>query len=442
VIERYTRPEMGAIWAPEARFAAMLRVEVHALRALERRGIVPEGVADELERGARIDVARIDEIEAETRHDVIAFVTSVTERLSPEVRRWTHWGLTSSDVLDTALGIQMKDAADLLLGDVAALLAALRERAMETKEVVCVGRSHGIHGEPTSFGLKFASWYAELARGRERLEAARERVAVGAISGAMGNLAHLTPDIEAEICQAAGLAVEPVSTQVIPRDRHAELLLSIALVGAALERIAVEVRHLQRTEVLEAEEGFAKGQKGSSAMPHKRNPVGSENVSGLARLLRGNALAALENVALWHERDISHSSVERVVLPDSCILLDYMLVRMTGIVKNLTLHPEQIAHNLNLTGGLIYSQRVLLVLAQAGMPRDDAYRVVQKSAMAAWKERGSFLERLKADPDLKQWLDADRLDDLFDPSYYLRHVEDIYQRVFWDAYPPRASEPV
>jgi adenylosuccinate lyase len=439
VIERYTRPEMGVLWTPEARFGAMLKVEVYTLRALERRGIVPAGVADELERGARIDPARIAEIEAETRHDVIAFVTSVTERLSPEVQRWTHWGLTSSDVLDTALGIQMRDAADLLLADIDALMAVLRERAQETKEQLCVGRSHGIHGEPTSFGLKFASWYAELGRGRERLAAARERVAVGSISGAMGNLAHLTPDIEAEICEASGLAVEPVATQVIPRDRHAEFLQMIALVGAALERIAVEIRHLQRTEVLEAEEGFAKGQKGSSAMPHKRNPVGSENVSGLARLLRGNALAALEDVALWHERDISHSSVERVVLPDSCILLDYMLARMTGIVKNLALHPEQMDHNLDLTGGLIYSGRVLLVLSQAGMPRDDAYKVVQRNAMAAWEERGSFLERLKADPDLKQWLDAGRLDELFDPSYYLRHVEDIFQRVFWNAYPPRGN---
>jgi adenylosuccinate lyase len=439
VIERYTRPEMGALWAAEARFAALLKVEVYALKALERREIVPAGVADEVERDGRIDVARIAEIEAETRHDVIAFVTSVTERLSPEAQRWTHWGLTSSDVLDTALGIQMRDAADLLLADVDALMAAVRERAFETKELVCVGRSHGIHGEPTSFGLKFAGWYAELGRGRERLVEARERVAVGSISGAMGNLAHLTPDIEADICAQAGLAVEPVATQVIPRDRHAEFLSAIALVGAALERIAVEIRHLQRTEVLEAEEGFAKGQKGSSAMPHKRNPIGSENITGLARILRGNAVAALEDVALWHERDISHSSVERVVLPDSCILLDYMLVRMTGIVKNLTLYPEHMRHNLELTGGLVYSQRVLLVLAQAGMPRDDAYKVVQRNAMAAWKERGSFLERLKGDPDLKQWLSADQLDQLFDPSYYLRHVEDIFQRVFWNAYPPRSS---
>jgi len=439
MIERYTRPEMGRIWGPEARFSAMLQVEVHALRALEARAIVPMGVADEVEKGARIDVARIAEIEATTRHDVIAFVTSVTERLSDDARKWTHWGLTSSDVLDTALAVQMRDAADLLIADVDALMAVLRERAMQTKTQLCVGRSHGIHGEPTSFGLKFAGWYAELGRGRERLAAARERVAVGSISGAMGNLAHLGPDIEADICRMAGLAVEPVATQVIPRDRHAEFLQTIALVGAALERMAVEIRHLQRTEVLEAEEGFEPGQKGSSAMPHKRNPVGAENVSGLARLLRGNAVAALEDVALWHERDISHSSVERVILPDSCILLDYMLARMTRIIERLTLHPEHMARNLELTHGLVYSGRVLLVLAQAGVPRDDAYRVVQRCAMAVWEEGGSFLERLKADPDVNKWLQPEQLDELFDPGYFLRHVEDIYQRVFWNTYPPRGG---
>jgi adenylosuccinate lyase len=437
MIERYTRAPMGALWAPEARFTAMLQVEAHALRALERRGVVPAGVADEVAREGRIDVARIAEIEAETRHDVIAFVTSVTERLSPEARRWTHWGLTSSDVLDTALAMQMRDAATLLLEDVDGLRAALKERALETRDLVCVGRSHGIHGEPTSFGLKFAGWHAELSRGRERLEAARERVAVGAISGAMGTLAHLGPEVEAEICAAAGLAVEPVSTQVVPRDRHAELLQAIALVGAGVERIAVEIRHLQRTEVLEAEEGFAKGQKGSSAMPHKRNPVGSENLSGLARVLRGNALAALEDVALWHERDISHSSVERIVLPDSCILLDYMLVRMTGIVRGLTLYPDHMKHNLELTGGLVYSQRVLLELTEAGVPRDDAYRAVQRNAMAAWTERGSFLARLKADPDIQRWLKAEQVDRLFDPQYYLRYVDDIYRRVFGDVPPDR-----
>jgi len=439
LIERYTRPEMGRLWAPEARFGAMLKVEVYALRALETRRIVPEGVADEVEKGARIDVARIAEIEAETRHDVIAFVTSVTEILSDNARKWTHWGLTSSDVLDTALAMQMRDAADLLLQDIDALMAVLRERAMQTKTQVCVGRSHGMHGEPTSFGLKFAGWYAELGRGRERLAAARERVAVGSISGAMGNLAHLGPDIEADICRMAGLAVEPVATQVIPRDRHAEFVQTLALVGAALERMAVEIRHLQRTEVGEAEEGFAPGQKGSSAMPHKRNPVGAENVSGLARLLRGHAVAALENVALWHERDISHSSVERVVLPDACILLDYMLSRMTKIVERLVLHPDRMARNLDMTHGLVYSGKVLLMLTQAGAPRDDAYKVVQRCAMAAWEEGGSFLERLKSDPDVGKWIAPEALDELFDPSYYLRHVDNIYQRVFWEAYPPKGG---
>jgi len=439
MIERYTRAEMGRLWAPEARFAAMLEVEVYALKALEKRGIVPKGVADEVAQGARIDVARIAEIEARTRHDVIAFVTSVTEILSDDAQRWTHWGLTSSDVLDTALAMQMRDAADLLLADIDALMAAVRTRAMQTKDQLCVGRSHGIHGEPTSFGLKFASWYAELGRGRERLAAARERVAVGSISGAMGNLAHLTPDIEADICRMAGLAVEPVATQVIPRDRHAEFVQTLALIGAALERMAVEIRHLQRTEVAEAEEGFEPGQKGSSAMPHKRNPVGSENVSGLARLLRASAVAALEDVALWHERDISHSSVERVVLPDSCILLDYMLARMTKIVERLALSPEHMARNLELTHGLVFSGRVLLVLTQAGVPRDDAYRVVQRCAMAAWEAGGSFRERLAADPDVGKWLTPEQLDQLFDPGYFLRHVENIYQRVFWEAYPPQGG---
>jgi len=430
MIERYSRPEMAGIWSPEARFGAMLKVEIFALEALARRGIVPPEVPAEVRDKAVIDVDRIAEIEAVTRHDVIAFVTSVTEKLSEAARQWTHWGLTSSDVLDTALGIQMKDAVDLLIQDIDGLMAAVKTRALETKEQPAVGRSHGIHGEPIAFGLKFASWYSELVRDRERLVAARDRVAVGAISGAMGNFSHLDPTVEADICAMAGIQPEPLSTQVVPRDRHAELMNAVALVGATLERIAVEIRHLQRTEVLEAEEGFAKGQKGSSAMPHKRNPVGSENLSGLARVLRGNALATMENVALWHERDISHSSVERIVLPDSCILLDYMLTRMTRIIENLTLYPEHMAHNLNLTGGLVFSQRVLLALTEAGAPRDDAYVMVQRNAMEAWRERGSFMNRLLDDADVTRWLDAEAVKNCFDPAYYLRHVDAIYERVF------------
>ncbi len=430
MIERYTRPEMGTLWDANARFSAMLKVEIYALRALAQRGTVPAHVPDEVERNATINVARIAEIEAVTRHDVIAFVTSVTENLSEQAQQWTHWGLTSSDVLDTALGIQMRDAADLLIADVDGLMAQIKARALETKHLPCVGRSHGIHGEPISFGLKFTGWYSELARGRQRLVAARERVAVGAISGAMGSFGHLDPTVEADICRMAGLTPEPLSTQVVPRDRHAEFLNTIALVGAGIERIAVEIRHLQRTEVLEAEEGFAKGQKGSSAMPHKRNPVGSENLTGLARVLRGNAMAALENVALWHERDISHSSVERIILPDSCILLDYMVTRMTRIIQNLTLYPEHMQHNLDLTGGLVYSQRVLLALTEAGAPRDDAYLMVQRNAMAAWRERGSFMERLMADEDVAKWLKADQVKNCFEPEYYLRHVDEIYRRVF------------
>ncbi len=430
MIERYSRPEMASLWDADARFGAMLQVEIYTLRALAKRGVVPDQVPDEVEKNAVIDVDRIAEIEAVTRHDVIAFVTSVTEKLSDAARQWTHWGLTSSDVLDTALGIQMRDAADLLIADIDGLMARVKARAQETKNLPCVGRSHGIHGEPISFGLKFTGWYSELARGRERLVAARERVAVGAISGAMGSFSHLDPTVEADICEMAGLVPEPLSTQVVPRDRHAEFLNTIALVGAGIERIAVEIRHLQRTEVLEAEEGFAKGQKGSSAMPHKRNPVGSENLSGLARVLRGNAMAALENVALWHERDISHSSVERIVLPDSCILLDYMLTRMTRIIDNLTLYPEHMQQNLDLTGGLVFSQRVLLTLTEAGAPRDDAYVMVQRNAMAAWRERGSFMDRLLADEDVARWLDGDALTTCFDPAYYLRHVDEIYRRVF------------
>jgi adenylosuccinate lyase len=430
MIERYTRPEMGNLWSPKARFEAMLKVEIYTLEALAKRGVVPKEVPAEVRDNAVINTDRIDEIEAVTRHDVIAFVTSVTENLSESAKQWTHWGLTSSDVLDTALGIQMRDAVDLLITDIDGLMAAVKTRAFETKDQPAVGRSHGIHGEPISFGLKFTGWYSELARGRERLEAARARVAIGAISGAMGAFGHLDPTVEADICKMAGLTPEPLSTQVVPRDRHAELMNTIAVVGAGIERIAVEIRHLQRTEVLEAEEGFAKGQKGSSAMPHKRNPVGSENLTGLSRVLRGNAMAAMENVALWHERDISHSSVERIILPDSFILLDYMLTRMTRIIENLTLYPEHMAQNLNLTGGLVFSQRVLLALTEAGAPRDDAYVMVQRNAMAAWKERGSFMNRLLEDADVSKWLEADKLTGCFDPAYFMRHVDAIYDRVF------------
>lgn len=430
MIERYTREEMGRLWTAEARFGYMLDVEVFALEALARRGIVPADVPKEVREKGKINTERIAEIEAVTRHDVIAFVTSVTENLSDAAKQWTHWGMTSSDVLDTALGMQMRDAANLLLADLDGLMEAVKARAGETKNLPCVGRSHGIHGEPISFGLKFAGWYAELSRNRERLAAAGARVAAGAVSGAVGTFAHLDPSVEGDICRAAGLVPEPCSTQVVPRDRHAEFMQAIALVGAGIERMAVEIRHLQRTEVLEAEEGFKKGQKGSSAMPHKRNPVGSENLTGLSRILRGNALAALENVALWHERDISHSSVERVILPDSCILLDYMLTRMTRIVNDLTLYPEHMRKNLDLTGGLVYSQRVLLALTEAGAPRDDAYLMVQKNAMEAWKERGSFADRLKNDADVAAYLDAESVDACFDPAYYLRHVDAIYERVF------------
>ncbi|MBI3027958.1 MAG: adenylosuccinate lyase [Candidatus Rokubacteria bacterium] len=428
MIERYTRPEMGALWSQAAKYAAWLRVELAVCEAYARRGHIPPDALARITAQARVDPARIDAIEARVRHDVIAFLTNLEEALGAD-SRYVHVGLTSSDVVDTALALQLQQASDLLLAGVEHLRVALRELALKHKDTLAVGRTHGVHAEPTTFGLKAAVWYAEAGRNLERLRRARETVRVGKISGAVGTFANVEPDVEAEVCRALGLEPAPISTQVIQRDRHAEYVATLAILAASLEKIAVEVRTLQRTEILEAEEPFAEGQKGSSAMPHKRNPVSSEQVCGLARLVRANALAALENVALWGERDISHSSVERVILPDSTILLDYMLHSMIRILEGLQVYPERLRENFERSHGLIYSQRVLLKLAEKGLPRQRAYEIVQANAMTAWREQRSFEELLAKDPEVGRLLTAGELKECFDPAWYLRNVDAIYRRL-------------
>jgi adenylosuccinate lyase len=429
VISRYSRPEMTRIWEPENRYRIWFEIEAHACDAQAALGVIPESAARAVWERGKFEVERIDEIERETRHDVIAFLTNLAEHVGPEAR-FIHQGLTSSDVLDTCLAAQLKDAADLLLNDLDELLAALKRRAFEHKYTPTVGRSHGIHAEPTTFGLKLAGHYAEFARNRTRLLAARKEVATCAISGAVGTFANVDPRIEAYVAEKLGLEPEPISTQVIPRDRHAQFFMTLALVGAGVERLATEMRHLQRTEVREAEEYFAAGQKGSSAMPHKRNPVLSENLTGLARLVRSAVIPALENVVTWHERDISHSSVERVISPDATIALDFALARLTGLVDRLVVYPERMRRNLESLGGLVDSQRVLLALTQAGMTREDAYRAVQRNAMAAWDGKGSFSDLLKTDPEIGRYLTAQTIDGLFDTAYHLKHVDTIFRRVF------------
>jgi len=436
MIPRYTRPEMAAIWAPENRFRIWFEIEAHACDAQAELGVIPKSAAEAVwERGA-FEVDRIDEIERETRHDVIAFLTNLAEHVGPEAR-FVHQGMTSSDVLDTCLAVQLVQAADILDADLAALLDALERRAREHRDTVCMGRSHGIHAEPTTFGLKLASHYAEFARNRERLAAARREVATCAISGAVGTFANIDPRVEAHVAEKMGLAVEPVSTQVIPRDRHAMFFSILAVIASSVERLAVEIRHLQRTELREAEEYFAPGQKGSSAMPHKRNPILTENLTGLARLVRAAAVPALENVALWHERDISHSSVERGIGPDATVTLDFALARLTGVVDKLVVYPDAMRAILERTGGLIFSQRVLLALTQAGMSREDAYAAVQRNAMRVWEDAAgkgaagnAFLDLLKADPEVTAHLDEDALTGLFDLAHHTRHVETIFARVF------------
>lgn len=429
MIPRYSRPQMAAIWTEENKYQTWLQVELAALEAMAQHGLVPPEAVAVIKAKAAFDVKRIEEIEAATRHDVVAFLTNVAEYVGPE-SRYLHYGLTSSDILDTSMALRLRQAADLLLADLDVLLGVLRERAHEFKYTVCIGRSHGVHAEPITFGLKFALWYAEMQRQKERLERAREVVSVGKFSGAVGTFAHLPPAVEETACELLGLKPAPVATQVIQRDRYAEYFLTLALIGASVEKIAVEIRHLQRTEVREAEEFFSLGQKGSSAMPHKRNPILSENLSGLARVLRGNALAALENVPLWHERDISHSSVERIIAPDSTILLDFMLTRLTNILKKLIVYPENMQRNLKLSRGLIFSQKLLLELIRRGLTREEAYWLVQEPAMRAWREELDFPSLIKMEPRITQLFTPTELEALFDYQTYLQHIDYLYQRVF------------
>ena len=432
MIPRYARPEMVSNWSPETRYRIWFEIEAHAADAMAEAGTIPKAAARIIrEKGSRaeFDTARIDAIEREVKHDVIAFLTHVAEIVGPEAR-YLHQGMTSSDVLDTCLSVQLKRASDILLGDIDALLAVLKRRAFEFKHTITIGRSHGVHAEPTTFGLKLAGFYAEFRRARARLVAAREEISVCAISGAVGTYANIDPRVEEYVAHTLGLNVEPVSTQVIPRDRHAAFFAALGLVASSLERLATEVRHLQRTEVFEAEEFFSEGQKGSSAMPHKRNPVLSENLTGLARVVRSYVAPAMEDVALWHERDISHSSVERFIAPDATITLDFALARAKDIIDRLVVYPERMKENLDWTKGLVHSQRVLLALTQAGLSREDAYRVVQKNAMRAWRGAASLLEVLKSDPEVTGVIDVDRLVSLFDDAYHLKHVDTIFSRVF------------
>lgn len=429
MIPRYTRPEMGKLWTQENRYRKWLDVELAVCEVRAERGEIPREDWLTIKERANFDPKRIEEIEETTKHDVIAFITNVAEYVGPAAR-FIHEGLTSSDVLDTAFALLLVEASDILIKDIDRLMNALKSQAFRWKDLIMIGRSHGVHAEPITLGLKFALWYEEMKRHRERLLNARENIRVGKISGAVGTYANIDPEIERAVCEKLGLKPDPVSTQIIQRDRHAEFFTTLALIGCTVEKIAVEIRHLQRTEVREAEEYFAPGQKGSSAMPHKRNPIGCENLSGLARVLRANALAAMENVALWHERDISHSSVERIIGPDSTILLDYMLNRLAGIIETLTVYPENIARNLALTGGLFNSQRVMLALTQKGLSRNEAYELVQRNAMKVWQEGGQLKEQLMNDPDVMKHLTAQELEHLFDLHFYVRHVETIFSRVF------------
>jgi len=432
MIPRYTRAEMASIWDAQTRYRIWFEIEAHAADAMAKLGLIPESAARTIwakGRNARFDTERIDEIEREVKHDVIAFLTHLAEIVGPEAR-FLHQGMTSSDVLDTCLNLQLVRASDILLRDVDALLQALKERAFEHKYTICVGRSHGIHAEPTTFGLKLAYAYAEFSRAGQRLERARQEVATCALSGAVGTFATIDPRVERHVAQALGLKVEPISTQIVPRDRHAMYFATLAVIASSAERLATEIRHLQRTEVLEAEEFFSEGQKGSSAMPHKRNPVLSENVTGLARLVRSAVTPALENIALWHERDISHSSVERGIAPDATVHLDFALHRLAGIVSKLIVYPENMKRNLDRLGGLIHSQRILLALTQKGMSREKAYEAVQRNAMPVWKGKAGFADLLKADAEVTALLGEEAIDRLFDLAYHTRHVDEIFERVF------------
>jgi adenylosuccinate lyase len=429
VIERYSRPEMARIWEAENRYRKWLEIEIYACEAHAEMGTIPSEAVERIKAKAKFDVARIDEIEKVVKHDVIAFLTSVADYIGHD-SRFVHLGLTSSDVLDTSFAMLLKEASDLIIADIKRLMEAIRKRAFEHKDTPMMGRSHGIHAEPVTFGIKMALWYDEMRRNLRRMEAARETIAYGKISGAVGTFANIDPQVEEYVCKKAGLKPAPGSTQIIQRDRHAEFFATLAIIASSIDKFAVEIRHLQRTEVLEAEEFFSKGQKGSSAMPHKRNPVLSENLSGLARLLRGYSVSAMENVALWHERDISHSSVERVIGPDATILIDFMLSRCTGLIENLLVYPENMMKNLNLMRGLIFSQRVLLELANKGASREDAYAMVQRNAMKVWEEGKDFQAELLADAEVRGYLSAEEITAAFDLNYHLKHVDTIFTRVF------------
>ena len=432
MVPRYSRPEMTAIWSPETKFRIWFEIEAHACDALAEIGVIPKDAAAAIwERGgaAEFDVERIDAIERETKHDVIAFLTHLAEIVGDEAR-FVHQGMTSSDVLDTTLAVQLSRAADILIADVDALLAALERRAHEHRDTITIGRSHGIHAEPTTFGVKLAGYHAEFQRARARLAAAKAEIATAQVSGAVGTFANVDPRVEEHVAQAMGLVPEPVSTQVIPRDRHAMFFAVLAVVASSVERLATEIRHLQRTEVLEAEEYFAPGQKGSSAMPHKRNPVLTENLTGLARVVRGAVVPAMENVALWHERDISHSSVERFIGPDATITLDFALARLTNVVEKLVVYPDAMEANLNRFRGLVHSQRVLLALTQAGVSREDSYRLVQRNAMRVWEDGADFFEELLADDEIRAALSEEDIREKFDMAYHTKHVDTIFARVF------------
>ncbi len=429
MIPRYTRPEMARIWTEQRKFETWLEIELAVCEVLAELGEIPKGAVEEIRRKAHFDVERIHELEKVTKHDVVAFLTNVGESIGP-LSRYLHYGLTSSDILDTSLALLLGEASELLLKDIRRLLEVLKEKAFQYKETPMIGRTHGVHAEPITFGLKMALWYDEMRRNLLRMERARETVRVGKISGAVGTFAHIPPVVEERVCARLGLRPAPISTQIIQRDLHAEFFTTLALIASSIEKFSVELRHLQRTEVLEAEEFFSRGQKGSSAMPHKRNPISAENLSGLARLVRSYSLASLENIALWHERDISHSSVERVIAPDATILLDYMLQRFTSLVENLMVYPEQMRKNLEKMGGLIYSEAVLLLLTKKGLSRDEAYQVVQRNAMKVWEEGLDFKSLLSQDETVKGLLRPEDLDHTFELRNHLKHVEDIFHRVF------------
>ncbi|MBS1111721.1 MAG: purB [Nitrospirae bacterium] len=429
MIPRYSRPEMAKIWEPENKYRKWLDVEIAACEAWAKLGEIPKKSLDVIRKKANFNIRRIDKIEQTVKHDVIAFLTSVAEYVGPD-SRFIHKGLTSSDILDTALALQMREASDIIIKDITDLLGVLKKNALTYKNTLQMGRSHGIHAEPVTFGLTFALWYEEMKRNLVRLKAAKEMISYGKLSGPVGTFSNIPPSIERQVCRKLRLKPAPVSTQIIQRDRHAEFMNALALIAASIEKIAVEIRHLQRTEVREAEEPFAKGQKGSSAMPHKRNPIGSENLSGLARVVRSNAIAAMENIPLWHERDISHSSVERIIIPDSTILVDYMLARLTGILKDLRVYPERMLENIKSSYGLFCSQRVLLKLTEKGMSRENAYSIVQKKAMESWQNKRDFKDILKKDAQINMYISAEELENIFNLSYYTKNVSYIFQRVF------------